>query len=121
MVMLVRVLGVVIVIMGVIFGLNPGLFQQYVKFWRSRRKLIAGGILSFLFGVIFLLSASKCRLPVVIIVIGIWSLIKGVLLFILNEKKLNAYCEWWLKRPLLIIRFLGFIVLAFGGLILYSA
>ena len=121
MVMLVRFLGVVIVIMGVIFGIKPELFQRYVKFWNSRKRIVAGGIVSLLFGIIFLLAAFKCRVPVVIAIFGVWAIIKGVILFVINEKKLNAYLEWWSKKPLSVIRILGIISLALGILVIWCA
>jgi len=119
MVMLIRLLGAVIVIMGFIFGIKPEVFQRYVKFWNSRKRIVIGGIISFLFGVVFLLSASTCRMSVVSIIFGIWAIIKSIILFVTNEKKLNAYLEWWLKKSLSVIRILGIISLAFGALIIW--
>lgn len=119
--MLIRLLGAVIVVMGFIFGTKPEVFQRYVKFWKSRKKIVAGGIISFLFGILFLLAASNCRVPVVITIFGIWAIIKGIILLVINEKKLNAYLEWWLKKPLSIIRILGIVSLAFGILIIRCA
>ena len=121
MVMLVRFLGVVIVIMGVIFGIKPELFQRYVKFWNSRKRIVTGGIVSLLFGIIFLLAASRSRVPVVIAIFGVWAIIKGVILFVINEKKLNTYLEWWSKKPLSVIRILGIISLALGILVIWCA
>ena len=114
MVMLVRLLGVVIVIMGVIFGIKPEVFQKYVKFWNSRKRIITGGIISLLFGIIFLLSASRCRVPAVITIFGIWAIVKGIILFVINEKNVNTYLEWWLKKPLSVMRIMGIISLGFG-------
>ena len=37
------------------------------------------------------------------------------------EKKINAYLDWWLERPLSVIRLLGIVALAFGILIIYAA
>ena len=119
MVMLVKLLGVVIVVMGLIFGIKPEIFQRYVKFWNSRKRIVAGGFISLLFGIIFLLAASSCRVPAVIIIFGIWAIIKGIILFVITEKKLNAYLEWWLKKPLSVIRIVGIISLVFGILIIW--
>ncbi len=121
MVILVRLFGIAIVVTGIIFSANPKTLKQYIAFWKQQKRLYIGGILSLLFGVIFLLAASQCRLAGVIIVLGIWAVIKGVLLFALGQKKLNAYLGWWLGKPLSIARFLGIVALAFGVLIIYSA
>ncbi|UCH12304.1 MAG: hypothetical protein JSW18_05680 [Candidatus Omnitrophota bacterium] len=121
MVILVRLFGIVIVVMGIIFLLNPKALKQYIAFWRQQKRLYVGGILSLLFAVIFLLGASQCRLAWVIVIFGIWALIKGVLLFTLGQKRLNAYLDWWLGRPISIVRLLGIVALALGILIIYSA
>jgi len=119
--MLVRLLGAVIVIMGFIFGIKPEVFQKYVKFWNSRKRIVTGGVISLLFGIIFLLAAFKCRGPVVITIFGIWAIIKGIILFVINEKKLNAYLEWWLEKPLSAMRIMGIILLALGILVVWCA
>ena len=121
MAMLVRLLGAVVVVMGLIFGIKPEVFQKYVKFWNSRKRIVIGGIISFLFGVVFLLSASRCRVPAVITILGIWAIIKGIILFVLKERRLSTYLEWWSKKPLSVMRLIGIISLAFGILIIWCA
>ena len=121
MVILVRLFGIAIVVMGIIFLANPKALKQYMAFWKQQKRLYIGGILSLLFGVIFLLAALQCRLVWVIVIFGIWALIKGVLLLTLGQKRLNAYLDWWLGRPISIARLLGIMALALGVLIIYSA
>ena len=121
MAMLIRLLGAVIVVMGFIFGIKPEVFQKYVKFWNSRKRIVIGGIISFLFGVVFLLSASRCRVPAVITILGIWAIIKGIILFVLKERRLSTYLEWWSKKPLSVMRLIGIISLAFGILVIWCA
>ena len=121
MIMLIRLLGAVVVVMGLIFGIKPEIFQKYVKFWNSRKRIVIGGIISFLFGVVFLLSASRCRVPAVITILGIWAIIKGIILFVLKERRLSTYLEWWSKKPLSVMRLIGIISLAFGILVIWCA
>ncbi len=42
MLILVKLLGIVIVVMGVIFLISPTAFKQYAAFWRQRKKLLRG-------------------------------------------------------------------------------
>ena len=121
MVILVRLFGIAIVVMGIVFLANPKALKQYMAFWRHQKRLYIGGILSLLFGVIFLLAAAQCRLAGVIVVLGVWAIIKGVLLFTLGQKRLNAYLDWWLKRSTSAARLLGIIALVLGILVIYSA
>ncbi|MFH1594511.1 MAG: hypothetical protein ABID09_07430 [Candidatus Omnitrophota bacterium] len=121
MVLFVRLFGIVVVIMGIIFLRDPKALGQYVSFWKQKKRLQAGGILATLFGIVFLIAAPVCRLTSLITVLGIWSIIKGVLLLTLGQKKLNAYIDWWLKKPVSWARSIGILALAFGILLIYAA
>ena len=121
MVILVKLFGIAIVVMGGIFLVKPEIMKQYIAFWRQQKSLFIGAILSLLFGVIFLLAAPQCRLTGFIIVFGIWGIIKGVLLLTLGQNKINTYLDWWLKKPISTIRVLGLFALAIGALFSYSA
>ena len=109
------------VVMGVIFLINPKTFKQYISFWKKEKRLKIGGIVAILFGSIFLMAASQCRIAGIITVLGLWSIIKGIFLLILNQKKLFTCFDWWLNKPMSTIRFLGLIALFLGVLLIYSA
>jgi len=121
MVMFIKLFGIVIAVMGIIFLINPKTLKQYFLFWKQEKRLQIGGIIAIIFGIIFLIAAPQCRLTGLIIVLGIWSIIKGALLFMLGQKKIYAYLDWWLSKPVSVTRFLGLIALAFGALLIYSA
>ena len=120
MIMLVRVLGVVIVGMGVAFLLKPKLYKQYVAFWQPGKRLYLGAILSLLIGVILLLAATQCRLVGFILALGILCLAKGVMLM-LRQEKMKSVLKWYQARSLLVLRLIALIAIAFGALLLYSA
>ena len=121
MLIFVKLFGVVITCMGIIFLINPKAFKQYISFWKQEKRLRIGGVLAIPFGIIFLIAAPQCRLTGLITVLGIWSIIKGVLLLTLGQKKIYAYLDWWLNKPILATPFLGLIALVFGVLIIYAA
>ena len=121
MVILVKLFGIIIVVMGIIFMVNSNTLKQYIAFWRPQKRIFIGGILSLLFGVIFLLAAPQCRLRGLVIVFGVWSIIKGVLLFTIGQNRINTYFDWWMEKPNSAIRFLGLIAVVIGVLFIYSA
>ena len=120
MLILVRLFGIVIVGMGVTFLLGPKLYRQYMAFWEQGRRLYVGGILSILIGVILLLAASGCRLVGFILTLGILCLVKGIILLTLGREKMKSMLRWWQERPLLVLRLIALIAIAFGALLLYS-
>ncbi|MBA7630634.1 hypothetical protein ES703_38158 [subsurface metagenome] len=121
MIILIRVLGVVIVGMGVAFLLRPKLYRQYVAFWQPGKRLYLGAILSLLIGVILLLAATQCRLIGFVLALGILCLVKGVMLFTLGREKMKSMLKWYQGRSLLVLRLVALIAIAFGALLIYSA
>ena len=121
MVLFIRSFGILIVALGLIFMLKENAFKNYISFWRNEKRLKIGGVVAFLFGILFLMAAPQCRMSWLIVVLGIWSIIKGGLLLMLSPKKLFAYFDWWSNKPYSSLRYFGIIAMAFGGLLVYSA
>ena len=121
MVALVKFFGLIITIMGIVFMLSSDALKKYIGFWRGRKRLIQGGVLSLVFGVVFLLAAPQCRLRGLVTVFGIWAIIKGMLLFTIPQEKINAYFDWWMKKPDSFIRFFGIFAIVLGVLFIYAA
>lgn len=121
MVILVRVLGILIAAVGIIFLINPNAMKKYIAFWVKGKRLYKGGILSILIGIILLLASPQCKLVWFVVLIGIWSLIKGVILLALGPEKWASTINWWTTRPPVALRLLSLVAIAFGILLIYSA
>ena len=120
MLILVKLIGIVIVVMGITFLLSPKQLRQLLAFLGQGKRLYGVGILRLLFGVILLLAASQCRLVGVVLTLGILFLIGGILIFVLGLERLKSILNRWDKKSPLTLRLLGLIPLAFGALLLYS-
>ncbi len=120
MLILVKLIGIVIVVMGITFLLSPKKLKHFMAFLGQGKRLYGVGILRLLFGVILLLAASQCRLVGVILTLGILILIGGILIFVLGLERVKSMLNWWNKRSPLILRLMGLIALALGALLLYS-
>ena len=121
MVILVKLFAIAMVVLGVVFLLSPKALKQYLNFWAKRKNFYLAGILSILFSVVFLLAASQCRLPWVVAVLGIWALIKGIVILVRGPEGLKSMVDWWMKRPIGVLRLTGLLALAIGVLLSYSA
>ncbi|MDD5155064.1 MAG: DUF2065 family protein [Candidatus Omnitrophica bacterium] len=120
MITLARLLGIFIACMGVIVVLIPVVMRKMVAFWRKNNRIYLGGLIRMIFGAIFLLSAPRARLSTVMTLAGLFSLIAGLLIFILKPEKIKMMLERWDKRPDSVLRLMGAVVFAFGALIIYS-
>lgn len=121
MVILVRLFGIVIIVLGALFLVNPKAMRRYVGFWRKEKRIYAGGVLSLLFGIVFLVCASQCRIAWFVVTLGVLGLIKGVLLFVLGAEGLKPMFDWWQGRSDTFLRLYALLPLAFGILLIYSA
>ena len=121
MVIIIKLLGMAVSVLGVIFATNSDAVKKYILFWKDDKKIKMGGVIAIALGILFLMAASSCSVTWLINLFGIWSIVKGVLLLTLKKKKLNSYLEWWLERPVKITRLLGAVALIFGILLIYSA
>jgi len=121
MVILIKIIGIVITLVGIIFLFCPKAIKQLMGFVRQGRRLYWAGILRLLFGVTLLLGASQCRVIWVVMAMGILFLIGGVMIFTLGLERLRSIIEWWNKRSLMVLRLWALVVLALGALLIYSA
>ena len=121
MIIAVRVFGILIVGMGIFFAVNPLGFKQYISFWKQTKHIKNGGILSVVIGIVFLMAASKCRMELLINILGLLAIIKGVLLLTIAQKHIINYIDWWNNKTPLAAQILGGFAAAFGILIIYAA
>ena len=120
MLILVRIIGVIITVMGIIILLSPKIMKQLIAFFEQGKRLYLAGVLRILFGIVFLLVATQCRLVGVIVVLGILFLIGGILIFTLGLEKSKSILKWWERKSPLVFRLVSLIPIFIGVLILYS-
>lgn len=117
----IKVIGVLIILMGVLYMIKPNVMKSLMQFFKKGSRIYAAGIARLALAVVFLLAAGECRLKWVIAGFGIIFLLSGLLVFMLGAKRLGPMMEWFGKQPGLILRILAGIVLAIGAIITYSA
>jgi hypothetical protein len=120
MLILVRLVGMILVAIGIVFLISPNRIRQWIVFCQKGRKPYMMGLLRILIGVIFLLAASQSRIVWVIVTIGILALLGGITIFILGLERFKSMLRWWQGRSLLFIRLIALLAIAIGVLILYS-
>ncbi|UCD15798.1 MAG: hypothetical protein JSV34_01755 [Candidatus Omnitrophota bacterium] len=120
MVGLVKLLGIVIVVFGVIYLIKPVIMQRVTRYWMQGNRLYIAGGINLLFSVIFFSAAPKCSWPLFIGIIGAIALIKGIIDFVLGPKKLIPIMEELMKGSRRVLRLMAVIVLGLGVLIIYA-
>ena len=121
MLIIVRIFGTLVVVLGIIMVFNPDFMRQFMRFLKQGNRIYGIGVFRILFGILFLLAASEARLVGVMIALGILALIGGTLIFLLGRDKVRSILDWWDRRPQLVLRLWGLLAVAIGSLIIYSA
>lgn len=120
MLVLAKLIGVIIMVIGTVIMLNPDVFKRMVSFWKVDKRLYIAGVVRLIFAIVFLSVASSCRLPAVIYTFGVLVLIGAVLVFALGSEKMKRMLAWWDAKPPSILRLMGLAALLMGALIIYS-
>lgn len=118
---IIRSLGIVIVVVGIVYLLRPDVMKWLMEFFKHGKRIYLAGLLRLALAVIFLLGARECKHFWVILAFGILFLIGGVLIFILGPQKLRRILDWYQKQSALLLRVIAVIALAIGAIIIYSA
>jgi len=118
---IIRGLGIVIVVVGIVYLLRPDVMKWLIEFLKQGKRIYLAGVIRLALAVTFLLGARECDITWVIVVFGILFLIGGVLIFILGPEKLRRILDWYQKQSVLLLRVLAVIALAIGAIIIYSA
>ncbi|MBN1871647.1 MAG: hypothetical protein JW800_03645 [Candidatus Omnitrophica bacterium] len=120
MLVIARLLGIVILLMGISILFNPVIMKNLITFWEKGKRIYAAGVLRLIFGVIFLLIASQSRKPIIVTIIGLLFLIGGIIIFGLGEKKVKAILKKYQETPALTCRILSLIAVVIGAVIVMS-
>jgi uncharacterized protein YjeT (DUF2065 family) len=118
---IIKIIGIVIVLIGVLFLLKPDVMKKIMGFMKKGRRIYLAGLLRFALSVIFLLGAGECYHKWIIAAFGILFLISGLLIFTIGPEKIRRMLDWYQNQPELIFRVIAGIVLACGAVIVYSA
>jgi uncharacterized protein YjeT (DUF2065 family) len=118
---LVKLIGIILVAEGAVFMAKTSLVKRMVKFWTTKNYLYFGGLLSIVIGILFLIAASNCKAFWFIVLIGILSIIKGVLFFTPFRPNMISFAKRITEAGNSKTRLLAAITIAIGVLIIYAA
>jgi len=107
--------GAITAIMGIAILFRPLWMRQLITFISKSRTAYAAAGLKTLVGIVFLVLATGCRRPKVIIALGVLMTVGPILFCMLPFAKIQAYMNWWVARPVWMYRVWGVLL---GGFII---
>ena len=118
---IIKALGLIMAVVGVLMSTIPKkLMHKFLPFFKVTKRVRFIGVLRLAIAVIFLLAAWQCRWPIVIAVLGIITLISGVLALTLKTKHIKTFIEWIEGRSEIALRIMGVVVVLIGLLIIFA-
>ncbi|MEA3328864.1 MAG: hypothetical protein U9Q08_03950 [Candidatus Omnitrophota bacterium] len=116
----IKLFGIAMVSAGVVFLIIPDAIKKYLTYWTKAKRVYTGAGLSVLAGIIFLLVASQCKLAWFVALLGIWAIVKGIILFVLGPKKFTSKVNWCLSKPPGVLRMMAVLALVIGTMLVCS-
>jgi hypothetical protein len=113
-------IGALICALGVAAMIKPHSMKRVVEFLALGRRFWMAAAVRGAVGVIFLVFARDCRMPWLIILIGILMAGSSLLVMTLEPVKVQKLMQFIQNRPLWLFRCWGIAAVIFGGLILYA-
>jgi hypothetical protein len=112
--------GVTVALVGLLGVAVPGRLTQLLAEWPALTRLPVTVGLRLGFGTVFLLAAPGCRLPELVLLVGIAEFFGVAVLLVLGSGRLDRFVAWWLAKPLSFVRRWCSAALVFGMLLIYA-
>ncbi len=120
-VIVIKLLGIVIALMGVAYLLRPQIVKRLMGFFKKGNRMYLPGLVRLALAVVFFVGARECRYFWSIFILGVLFLLSGLLIFLLGPAKLRTILEWYQKQPVIVFRVIAAVVTAVGVVIVFSA
>ena len=118
---IIKALGLIMAAMGVAFAIVPKRMAKILPYFKHGKRMYVVGIIRLVFATIFLLAASNSHWPWFIGILGILTLVSGVLIFALKLKVLRSILDWFYSLGEKVMRIAGGVIVIIGVLIIFAA
>ena len=119
---LVRIFGIIIIGVVIIFLVKPEIVKKFLEYVKGEEKMIyIGGVVRIVIGAFLLLAASQCRIPLIVLILGIIAFATGIIILLIGISRVKKMLEWLSTKSINVLRTLMVIPLIFGVLMVYAA
>jgi hypothetical protein len=118
---LIRFIGLIIGLAGVVFLLNPKAARSLIAFWEVEKRIYGLAGIRLVVAIIMFAGASKCAIPLVPNIMGILALISAIIIPVMGLEKSKQILKRWQEKPDKQWRLLSAIPIVMGILLLYAA
>ncbi|MFH1874068.1 MAG: hypothetical protein ABH859_02655 [Pseudomonadota bacterium] len=120
MVHIITTIGILILVIGVVFTVQPELIRKFIDFAKVGNRCYLGGVVRVILGALLLIATPKASLPWIPGIIGVIAVIAGILIFVLGVQKMHAILDWVNNLPDTKLRLMPIVAAIIGILLIYS-
>ena len=117
MVILAKLVGLLIMVLGLTIFASPHLTQKLFDFFKEGKRIYYAGVIRTLVGLLLFFCVPRSAVPLAAIALGLMFLVSGIVVFAVDVEKLKAFLASYSEMPGLVIRLLGLVAASFGILI----
>lgn len=117
----IKIIGTVIVCIGLVFLIWPEIMRATTRFFSKGSRLYLAAMVRFALAIVFIMGARNCGIKWVIVLFGLIFLLSGLLIFMLGLERAKGIIRWYQEQPSFVYRIVAIIVLSVGLIITYAA
>jgi len=117
----VKCMGIIMSGFGVAFLLDQNLLKRYISYFFDEKKLRIGTIIKIIIGILFVMAAPGCEGTGFIRLVGIITIIAGIIPLVSGMEKTKNMLTWVSNRPKKTVRTMGIVYVVFGALVIFAA
>jgi len=117
----IKVIGIIILVIGVTFAALPALMDKFIPFAKTGNRYLIGGAVRVICGVLLILASFSAAIFWIPMILGSIMLIAGVLIFALGKARTHSLLDWVAGLPEHKRRIFAIVAACVGALIIYSA
>ncbi len=117
----IKSIGIILAVAGVIFTTMPSLALALVGWAKQGRRIYAGGVVRVVFGGLLIWASPVATVMWIPLVLGIIMVLAGILIFVLGIEKTHGMLAWWESQSEAVRRAWAVVAAVIGVLLIYSA
>jgi hypothetical protein len=117
----VKLLSMLIIAEGIFFIFKPAILRKVLGFFYSTEAIYTAAAIKVIFGAIFLIAATSCSRPWLVILFGAMLALAGVYAFVAEQTVIRKILDFFTKRGDGVSRLWAVVEIIIGFLLLWAA
>lgn len=117
----IKSIGILIAVMGVVMSTMPGLALRFVGWAKQGKRAYMGGVVRIVLGALLIWASPVATTMWIPLVLGIIMVVAGITVFVLGIERIHRGLSWWEGKSEEFRRAWAVAAAVIGVLIIYSA